>query len=121
MQDALGRADPRSRIRRAYLRFRHSTIAEPEFLAALVGRTGCGVLCDVNNVFVTAHNLGLDPAPIWTRCRRMRWGRSTWPATAVNDADGRAILIDDHGSPVAAPVWALYAQAARPVRRGARH
>ena len=59
-QDALGRRilieNPSS-----YLRFRHSTIAEPELLAALVERTGCGLLCDVNNIFVTAHNLGLDP------------------------------------------------------------
>ena len=59
-QDVLGRRilieNPSS-----YLRFRHSTIAEPELLAALVGLTGCALLCDVNNIFVTAHNLGLDP------------------------------------------------------------
>ena len=45
----------------SYLRFRHSTIPEPEFLAALARRTGCGLLCDVNNVFVTRRNLGFDP------------------------------------------------------------
>src|SRR5262245_14256127 len=45
----------------SYLRFRHSPIPEPEFLAELAHRTGCGLLCDVNNIYVTAQNLGLDP------------------------------------------------------------
>ena len=45
----------------SYLRFRASTILEPEFLGALAARTGCGLLCDVTNAYVTAHNLGLDP------------------------------------------------------------
>src|SRR5206468_5394941 len=42
----------------AYLRFRHSTIPEWEFLAALAARTGCGILCDVNNIYVSACNHG---------------------------------------------------------------
>src|SRR5206468_2985983 len=44
----------------SYLRFRHSPIPEPEFLAELARRTGCGLLCDVNNIYVSAHNLGFD-------------------------------------------------------------
>src|SRR5438128_8649103 len=44
-----------------YLRFHHSTLAEAEFLAALGQRTGCGLLCDVNNIHVTCANLGGDP------------------------------------------------------------
>src|SRR5262245_52817061 len=44
-----------------YLRFADSTIPEAEFLAALSRRTGCGLLCDLNNIHVTAANLGLDP------------------------------------------------------------
>jgi len=44
----------------SYLRFKHSSISEAEFLAALAQRTGCGLLCDVNNIFVSAHNVGLD-------------------------------------------------------------
>ena len=92
----------------SYLRFRGSTIPEPEFLAALVGRTGCGLLLDVNNVYVSAGNLGGDPVAYL----------ETVPAEAVeeihlaghsrNDTDGRELLVDDHGSPVAEPVWALY-------------
>jgi uncharacterized protein (UPF0276 family) len=109
-QDALGRRilieNPAS-----YLRFRHSTIAEPELLAALVGLTGCGVLCDVNNVFVTAHNLGLDPVAYLDALPAEAVEEIHLAGHAVNDADGHVILIDDHGSPVAPPVWALYAHA----------
>ena len=79
-QDALGRRilveNPSS-----YLRFRDSTIPEPEFLAALVRRTGCGLLCDVNNVFVTARNLGLDAVAYLDALPAERWARSTWPVT----------------------------------------
>ena len=43
-----------------YLRFKHSTIAEWDFLAAVAQRTGCGILCDVNNIYVSACNHGWD-------------------------------------------------------------
>src|SRR5262249_100464 len=43
-----------------YLRFRHSIIPEWEFMAAVAERTGCGILCDVNNIYVSAHNHGWD-------------------------------------------------------------
>lgn len=97
----------------AYLRFRHTTLDEPTFLAALVEKTGCGLLFDVNNVYVSTANLGGDP---------MAWMRGLPAAAvlelhlaghAVNDADGVDILIDDHGSPVAAAVWDLYREAVR--------
>src|SRR5207245_4356428 len=44
----------------SYLRYRHSTIAEWDFVGAVAARTGCGILCDVNNIFVSAFNLGFD-------------------------------------------------------------
>ncbi|TMH74577.1 MAG: DUF692 domain-containing protein, partial [Betaproteobacteria bacterium] len=44
----------------SYLRFRHSTITEWEFMAAVAARTGCGILCDVNNIYVSACNHGFD-------------------------------------------------------------
>jgi uncharacterized protein len=101
----------------AYLRYQDSLIPEAEFLAALVARTGCGLLCDVNNIHVSAHNLGFDP----------RRYLDALPATAVgeihlaghhrNEVDGAPILIDDHGSAVAEPVWDLYAHAIRRVGR----
>jgi uncharacterized protein (UPF0276 family) len=95
----------------AYLRFRHSPIPEPQFLNELARRTGCGLLCDVNNGFVTCANLGgdaaawldaLDPAPV---------AEIHLAGHAVNDADGEPILIDDHGSRVPEGVWRLYERA----------
>ena len=44
----------------SYLRYRHSTIEEPAFLAELARRTGCGLLCDINNIHVSGRNLGFD-------------------------------------------------------------
>ncbi len=95
-----------------YVQFRHSTIPEWEFLAQVTERTGCGILCDVNNVYVSACNHG--------------WRASAYlaalPAQAVGEIhlaghtvrridDARTLRIDDHGSRVAPEVWALYAEA----------
>jgi uncharacterized protein len=96
----------------SYLRYRHSTIPEAQFIAAVAARTGCGVLCDVNNIFVSACNHGFD-ASAYLRAL---------PAAAVGEfhlaghrvrtlEDGRCIRIDDHGSRVAPEVWTLYAEA----------
>jgi len=96
-----------------YLRFRHSSIPEAEFIAEIVRRTGCGLLCDVNNVFVTAENLGLDPVGYLDTLPRDAVGEIHLAGHSRNDADGHTILIDDHGSRVVADVWRLYAHALR--------
>ena len=92
-----------------YLRFRHSTIAEPDFLNAIARTTGCGLLCDVNNVYVSGHNLGFDPLAYVDALAASAIAEIHLAGHSVNDADGRAILIDDHGSRVAPEVWRLYA------------
>jgi len=107
MQSRLGRRvaieNPSS-----YLTFHASTLGEAEFLAALSRRTGCGLLCDVNNIYVTARNHGLDPhryletLPVDAVLEIHLAGHS------VNDADGVPILIDDHGSAVCDEVWSLF-------------
>lgn len=92
-----------------YLRFDESDRTETDFLAELARRTGCGLLLDVNNVFVSATNLQTDP----------RSYIDAFPMDAVgeihlggHDADeddhGAPLLIDSHGAPVVDPVWALY-------------
>jgi uncharacterized protein (UPF0276 family) len=92
-----------------YLRFAHSTIPEWEFMAAVAARTGCGILCDVNNIYVSAHNHGWDAAAYL----------AALPPAAVSEihlaghsvralADGSTVRIDDHASRVIADVWALY-------------
>lgn len=91
-----------------YLRFAASTIPEAEFLGELASRTGCGLLCDVNNVYVTARNLGLDPVAYLAALPRAAVEEIHLAGHSTNDADGRTLLIDDHGSPVASPVWTLY-------------
>jgi uncharacterized protein (UPF0276 family) len=97
----------------ASLRFTPSTVPEAEFLAELVRRTGCALLCDVNNVHVTAQNLGLDPLTYLDALPADAVGEIHLAGHSVNDADGRSILIDDHGSPVAPAVWRLYEHALR--------
>ena len=95
----------------SYLRFRDSPMDEPHFLNELVRRTGCGLLCDVNNVYVSCGNLGGDPIAYLDALDRRAIGEIHLAGHAVNDAGGRPILIDDHGSPVAEAVWRLYAHA----------
>jgi uncharacterized protein len=109
-QDALARTllveNPSS-----YLRFRDSSIPEAEFLGELARRTGCRLLCDVNNIHVTAVNLGLDPIAYLDALPAASVAEIHLAGHCANDADGRTVLIDDHGSRVAPAVWALYAHA----------
>jgi uncharacterized protein len=91
-----------------YLRFRGSPIPEPEFLLELSRRTGCGILLDVNNVYVSARNFDEDPGEYLDAMKAGAIGEIHLAGHATNDADGRAILIDDHGSRVAEAVWDLY-------------
>ncbi|MBI3512725.1 MAG: DUF692 domain-containing protein [Proteobacteria bacterium] len=95
----------------SYLAFTQSTLSEPEFLAALVARTGCRLLCDVNNVQVSAHNLGFDPVAYLKALPRDAVAEIHLAGHSRNRADGAEVLIDDHGSPVADPVWSLYRRA----------
>ena len=95
----------------SYLRFRHSSMPEAQFLGELVRRTGCGLLCDVNNVYVSAWNVGLDAEAYLAALPAGAVGEIHLAGHAVNDADGVSLLIDDHGSPVSPAVWRLYRQA----------
>jgi uncharacterized protein (UPF0276 family) len=97
----------------SYLAFTHSTLSEPEFLAELVRRTGCGLLVDANNLFVSAHNLRLDARAWLAGLPAAAVTQYHLAGHAVNDADGEPILIDDHGSAVREGVWALYGDMVR--------
>jgi uncharacterized protein len=110
VQDRLGRPllveNPAS-----YLRFRDAEMTEPQFLDALARRTGCGVLCDVNNVFVSCSNLGGDAGAYLEMLDASTVGEIHLAGHAVNEADGLTVLIDDHGSRVMPAVWQLYTRA----------
>ena len=115
VQEALGRPylieNPSS-----YVGFGTSTMTEVEFLSELVRRTGCRLLCDVSNVYLSAHNMGYDS-------HRYLDGL---PAAAIDglhlggftpeDDEGRPgvpLLVDTHAASITPPVWDLYAYAVR--------
>ncbi len=106
LQEALGRQIAIENPS-CYLGFAHSTMSEPEFLGELARRSGCGLLLDVNNLHVTAHNLRLDPRA-WLRLPADSITQYHLAGHATNDADGEPILIDDHGSRVSDAVWTLF-------------
>ncbi|MEO8062535.1 MAG: DUF692 domain-containing protein [Pseudomonadota bacterium] len=91
----------------AYVAFEHSRLAEWEFLTAVVGQSGCGLLLDINNIYVSSKNLGLDAHAFIAGV----------PVASVREihlaghARNGEILIDDHGSAVCDEVWQLYARA----------
>jgi len=95
----------------AYVEFTGSTMTEAEFLAALVKRTGCGLLLDVNNVYVSAHNLGFEAAGFIDTLPPEAIGEIHLAGHAVNEVGDDTVLIDDHGSRVPPAVWSLYAGA----------
>jgi len=96
----------------SYLRYRHSTIPEWEFLAAVAQRTGCGILCDVNNIFVSASNHGWSASHYLKALPAEAIAEIHLAGHSVRELDGgRSIRIDDHGSKVRPEVWALYGEA----------
>jgi hypothetical protein len=96
----------------SYLRYRHSTLPEWMFLAEVARSTGCGILCDVNNIFVSASNHGWDAVTYLNGLPVPAIGEIHLAGHAVQQLDGGQVLrIDDHGSRVAPQVWSLYEQA----------
>lgn len=84
-------------------------MTEPEFLSEVVRRTGCGLLLDVNNLFVSARNLGLDEYAYLEALPQAAIGEYHLAGHATRRiAPDATLRIDDHGSQVCADVWALY-------------
>ena len=95
-----------------YVTFRHSTIPEWEFIAAVGARTGCGILCDVNNIYVSARNHGWDASTYLAALPPALVGEIHLAGHSIRRlADGRTLRLDDHASRVSDDVWALYLQA----------
>lgn len=112
LQEALGRQVSIENPS-CYLGFVQSTLTEPEFLSELVRRSGCGLLLDLNNIVVTAHNLRLDPRNWLKALPDEAITEYHLAGHAVNNCDGEPILIDDHGSRVGDEVWALFGDVLR--------
>ncbi len=113
VQDTLKRQDPdREPFRLCRIRrFHHD--ARPSSWRRLVERTGCGLLLDVNNVYVSAHNLGFDAGRFIDTLPAEAIGEIHLAGHAVNQVGDDTVLIDDHGSRVPPSVWSLYADAIR--------
>jgi uncharacterized protein (UPF0276 family) len=93
----------------SYVRFAHSTIPEWEFLTSVAEHTGCGILLDINNIYVSAVNHDFDPY----------FYIEAVPSAAIQELhlagfhDNGDCLIDTHGTPVSEAVWRLYRHALR--------
>lgn len=93
-----------------YLAFAETEMAETEFLAEIARRTGCGLLLDVNNVFVSAVNQQTDPVAYIDAFPLDKVGEIHLGGHDEDSDDhGAPLLIDSHAAPVVDPVWALYA------------
>jgi uncharacterized protein (UPF0276 family) len=97
-----------------YVQFRHSTVPEWEFMAAVVARTGSGILCDVNNIYVSAKNHGWNPLAYLAALPPEAIGEIHLAGHSVRQlADGGTLRFDDHSSRVIGEVWSLYEEALR--------
>jgi len=92
-----------------YVMFRESTMRETEFIGRIARRTGCGLLLDVNNVFVSATNHGFSALEYLADFPLSRVGEIHLAGHAEQaDDEGDLLLIDSHDCPVADAVWTLY-------------
>ncbi|MBT3239015.1 MAG: DUF692 domain-containing protein [Rhodospirillaceae bacterium] len=109
-QDAVGRKvlveNPSS-----YLAYDINEISEADFLNELARRSGCGLLLDVNNVFVSSRNLDFRPEDYIDAINPDAVGEIHLAGHSITRHEGRDIHIDDHGSVVTDAVWALYSRA----------
>ncbi|MFL1387906.1 DUF692 domain-containing protein [Pseudomonas tritici] len=92
-----------------YLQFQHSTLDETDFISEIIRRTGCGLLLDVNNVYVSCINHQRDPIAYIDGLPMHTVGEIHLAGFAEDtDSLGDRLLIDDHGAPVDNAVWQLY-------------
>ncbi|MEH6351900.1 MULTISPECIES: DUF692 domain-containing protein [unclassified Pseudomonas] len=92
-----------------YLAFEASTLDEPHFMSEVIRRTGCGLLLDVNNVYVSCVNHCRDPLAYLDALPLQATGEIHLAGFAEDtDSLGERLLIDDHGAPIDNAVWQLY-------------
>lgn len=93
-----------------YLALRGHEMSEPDFLAEMVARTGCGLLLDINNVHVSARNLSVSADAYLDALPPEAIGEIHLAGHAPDPEWGEALLIDSHDAPISDAVWALYAR-----------
>ena len=112
LQDVLGRQILIENLS-CYLAFSSSRLSEWEFLAAVVERSGCGLLLDVNNAYVNSVNVGLDARAFIDGLPAGTVQEIHLAGHTRRQVGARTILLDDHGSHVPEAVWQLYEHAIR--------
>jgi uncharacterized protein len=112
VQDYLGRQILIENVS-SYLEFTGGGLREWEFLNALAFESGCGLLLDINNVYVSSRNHGFDAEQFVANIARQHVQEMHLAGHSVNEHDDVQILIDTHSRPVCANVWDLYAFAIR--------
>lgn len=95
----------------SYLQFRGAEMSEWEFLATLSNRTGCGILLDVNNIYVSARNHGFDALDYLAGIPRAAVGEIHLAGHEARQLEGHTLLVDTHNARVSDEVWQLYAHA----------
>ncbi len=110
VQDALKRQILVENIS-TYLRFQDGDYTEWDFVAAVVRRSGCGLLCDVNNIYVNSVNHGFDPHVYLRAMPRAAVQEIHLAGFTRKDNLAVPLLIDSHSRPVDEKVWALYDEA----------
>jgi uncharacterized protein len=91
-----------------YLAYAADEMGEIEFIERLITRTGCGIILDINNVVVSANNLGFGPADYLNAIDPEWVGEIHMAGHAVEQHDSGPLFIDDHGSCVGDPTWELF-------------
>jgi uncharacterized protein (UPF0276 family) len=109
-QDALGRRILIENVS-SYIEFTASTMTEWEFLAGVATESGCGILLDLNNMYVAAHNHGFSCHDYLRGIPRGAVQEFHLAGHTRVERDGHAMLIDTHGAPVCEAVWDLYGHA----------
>lgn len=112
VQETLGRAILVENVS-SYVEFADTSMHEAQFVAEVVRRSGCGLLLDVNNIFVSADNHGFDAQAYLDAIPRGAVQEVHLAGFTAREIDGERILIDTHSAPVADAVWTLYRRALR--------
>ena len=110
IQDALGRQILIENVS-SYIAYRHSTLTEWTFLSELARHSGCGLLLDINNVYVNSVNHGFDPADFLRGVPPQAIGEMHLAGFTRKDGLAAPLLIDSHSRRVDAAVWCLYREA----------
>jgi len=107
VQEALGRTIAIENVS-SYVEYAHSTISEPEFLSEISARTGCGILLDINNVYVSASNHDFCPVTYIDAIPKDRVVEIHLAGHSEQIFEGQTVLVDTHDRPVCPGVWALF-------------